>query len=241
MKTSILFLANLLVLSFFANTAFAGDIYAEYKMTGMGNKPILTKMYSKNGDLRTEANIDMGGQKMTTTSLMLKSKPNVTLVFNSLNKTYTEVKNTSNATIKDFDIKVIGNEKVGNYNCTHVKMSSNGQSWDMWYTKDLPAISFPMSGQDAVATKKMIEQLKSKGITGMPVKIAFVKSGTTTATMTMLLSKFEQKTLDASLFKIPAGYTKSSVSFDAEKMKTMTAEQKKEMIMKMMKEQMKQQ
>ncbi|RZL62330.1 MAG: DUF4412 domain-containing protein, partial [Pedobacter sp.] len=126
------------------------------------------------------------------------------------------------------------------YNCTHVKMSSNGQSWDIWFAKDLPAISFPLSGQDAAATQKMIAQLKSKGITGMPAKMTFVKPGTKTATMTMLLSKFEQKKLDASLFKIPAGYKKSAVSFDAEKMKTMTAEQKKEMIMKMMKEQMKQ-
>lgn len=240
MKTSILFLANLFCFAIFANTTFAGDIYAEYKMTGMGGKPIITKMYSKNGDLRTEADIDMGGQKMTTTSLMLKSKPNITLVFNSMNKTYTEVKTTATTTIKDFDIKVIGTEKVGNYSCTHVKMSSNGQSWDMWYTKDLPSISFPVSGQNAASTQKMIAQLKSKGITGMPVKMTFVKPGAKAAGMTMLLTKFEQKNLNASLFTIPAGYKKNSVSFDAEKMKTMTPQQKKELIMKMMKEQMKQ-
>lgn len=240
MKTSILFLTNLLFLSFFANTTFAGDIYAEYKMTGVGLKPITTKMYGKNGDLRTEANIDFAGQKMTTTTLMLKSKPNVTLVFNSMSKTYTETKTASGAAVKNFDIKVIGAEKVGNYNCTHVKMSSNGQSWDMWYTNDLPAINFPLSGQDAAATQKMIAQLKSKGISGMPVKITFAKPGSTTGAVTMLLSKFEQKNLDASLFTIPAGYKKNSANFDAEKMKTMTSQQKKEMIMKMMKEQMKQ-
>ena len=240
MKTSILFLANLLFLSFFANTSFAADIYAEYKMTGVGSKPIITKMYSKNGDLRTEANVDMGGQKMTTTTLMLKNKPNVTLVFNSLSKTYTETKNAIGAAVKNFDIKVIGTEKVGNYTCTHVKMSANGQSWDMWYAKDLPAISFPISGQDAAANQKMIAQLKSKGITGMPVKITFAQPGNTSAVVTMLLSKFEQKSLNAALFTIPAGYKKNNVNFDAEKMKTMTPHQRKEMVMKMMKEQMKQ-
>lgn len=240
MKTSILFLSNLLFLSFFANTSFAADIYAEYKMTGVGSKPIITKMYSKNGDLRTEANVDMGGQKMTTTTLMLKSKPNITLVFNSLSKTYTETKNATGAAVKNFDIKVIGTEKVGNYTCTHVKMSSNGQSWDMWYAKDLPAFNFPLSGQDAAATQKMIAQLKSKGITGMPVRITFAQPGNTSAAITMLLSKFEQKSLNASLFTIPAGYKKNNVSFDAEKMKTMTPQQRKEMVMKMMKEQMKQ-
>jgi hypothetical protein len=240
MKTSILFLANLLFLSFFASTSFAGDIYAEYKMTGVGGKPITTKMYSKNGDLRTEANVEMGGQKMTTTTLMLKSKPNVTLVFNYMSKTYTETKNASGVAVKNFDIKVIGSEKVGNYNCTHVKMSANGQSWDMWYAKDLPAINFPLSGQDAAATQKMIAQLKNKGITGMPVKITFAQPGNTSAAVTMLLSKFEQKNLSASLFTIPAGYKKNSMSFDAEKMKTMSPQQRKEMVMKMMKEQMKQ-
>jgi len=240
MKTSILLLATLFCFAIFANAAFAGDIYAEYKMTGVGGKPIITKMYSKNGDLRTEANIDMGGQKMTTTTLMLKSKPNVTLVFNSMSTNYTEAKITSNTAVKDFDIKVIGTEKIGNYNCTHVKMSANGQSWDMWYAKDLPTISFPISGQNAAATQKMMTQLKSKGITGMPVKMTFVKPGTKTAAMTMLLTKFEQKTLNASLFTIPTGYKKNSVSFDAEKMKNMTPQQRKEIIMKMMKEQTKQ-
>jgi len=240
LKTSILLLATLFCFAIFANAAFAGDVYAEYKMTGVGGKPIITKMYSKNGDLRTEANIDMGGQKMTTTTLMLKSKPNVTLVFNSMSKNYTEAKITSNTAVKDFDIKVIGTEKIGNYNCTHVKMSANGQSWDMWYAKDLPTISFPISGQNAAATQKMMAQLKSKGITGMPVKMTFVKPGTKTAAMTMLLTKFEQKTLNASLFTIPTGYKKNSVSFDAEKMKNMTPQQRKEIIMKMMKEQTKQ-
>ncbi|RZL50295.1 MAG: DUF4412 domain-containing protein [Pedobacter sp.] len=240
MKTSIFLLANLLCLSFFANTSFAGDVYAEYKMTGMGNKPIITKIYSKNGDLRTEADVEMGNRKMTTNSLMFKSKPDITLVFNAMNKTYTEVKNTNSASsVKDFDVKVIGNEKIGNYNCTHVKMSSNGQSWDMWYAKDLPSISFPVSGQNSASSKKMLALLKSKGITGMPVKISIVKPGSSTG-MTMLLTKYEQKTLSAALFTIPAGYKKSSVSFDAEKMKNMTPQQKKEMIMKMMKEQGKQ-
>lgn len=237
MKPSILFLANLFFLIIFSSAVFAGDIYAEYKMTGMTNKPVISKMYSKNGDLRTDVTMDIGGSLMQTTTLMLKSKPNVTLVFNSMNKTYTETKSSANAIIKNFDIKVLGNEKVGNYNCTHVRMSANGKSWDMWYSKDLPAVNFPLTSSDAASSQKMLAQLKSKGITGMPVKVAFLKPNSTTAAVTMLLTKFEQKTLNAALFTIPAGYTKNSVSFDAEKMKSMTPQQKKEMIMKMMKEQ----
>jgi Domain of unknown function (DUF4412) len=240
MKKSLLLLASLILSSIFVNHTFAADVYAEYKMTGMGNKPIVSKMYIKNGDVRTEVNMDIAGAKMNTITLMLKSKPNVVLVFNSLNKTYTETKSTSAATAKNPDIKVMGNEKVGNYNCTRVKMTAEGKTCDIWYAKDLPATNLPVTGNDAIVNQKIMAQLKSKGITGMPVKIVLFKPNTTTIMMTMLLTKYEQKPLASSLFTIPAGYSKNSMTMDADKMKNMTAQERKEMIMKMMKAQTKQ-
>lgn len=240
MKISLLFLTNLFFLLIISNHTFAADIYAEYKMTGIGNKSFVSKMYNKNGDLRTEINMDLGGQQMTTTTLMLKSNPSISYVFNSLSKTYTETKTTSKASIKDVAIKVLGNEKVGNYNCTHVKMTSDGKSWDVWYTKDLPSFNFPISGNSELGSQKVLNELKSKGITGMMVKIVFLTPGAKAKSITMQLVKYETKTLNASLFTLPAGYKKSSVTLNPEKMKNMTLEQKKELMMKMMKEQMKQ-
>jgi hypothetical protein len=240
MRASLLFFTNLIFLLVFSFGANAADIYAEYQMSGMSSTPMISKMYSKNGNMRTEVNMSMAGQQMTTTTLMLKSNPNVSLVFNSMSKTYTETKINSTAAPKNVTIKVLGTEKVGNYNCTHVKMSSDGKSWDVWYTKDLPSFNFPMSGNSELSSQKVINDLKSKGISGMMVKMVFQIPGANAKAITMQLVKYEAKTLDAALFTIPAGYTKNTASFDPEKMKNMTPEQRKEMIMKMMKEKMKQ-
>jgi hypothetical protein len=237
MKFSLLFLTNLLFLFIFAPAAHSTDIYAEYQMTGISSTPIISKMYGKNGNMRTETNMNVGGRQMSTTTLMLKSNPNVAYVFNSLTKTYTEAKINPKATVKEVSIKVLGTEKVGNYNCTHVKMTSDGKSWDAWFTKELPSFSFPISGNNELGSQKVMNELKSKGITGMMVKVVFLTPGAKTKGITMQLVKYETKPLNADLFTLPAGYKKSSVTIDPEKMKNMTLEQKKELMMKMMKEQ----
>lgn len=239
MKTSLTFLTNLFFLLIFSFSAFSADIYAEYKATGISNTPFVSKMYGKNGNVRVEATMNMGGRQVTTTTLMLKSNPSVFLIFNSMNKTYTETKISSTAISKDFNIKVLGTEKVGIYNCTHVKMTVDGRSWDVWYAKELPSFNFPIGGSSEFSSQKVINELKSKGITGMMTKIVFQTPGAKTKSITMQLVKYEAKTLDAALFAIPAGYKKNTISFDPEKMKNMTLEQKKEMMMKMMKEQAK--
>ena len=239
MKTSFLHLSNLFIILSFSSGLFAADIYSEYKMTGINATPIISKMFSKNGNIRTEMTMNMGGQQITNTTLMLKNNPNVLMAFNSLTKTYTETKIASNTTAKNIVIKVLGNEKVGIYNCTRVKMTSDGKSWEMWYTKDLPSFNFPVSGNSELSSQKLINELKNKGISGMLVKVLFQMPGSKSQSVTMQLIKYEAKTLANSLFAIPAGYKKNTLNFDPEKMKNMSAEQKKEMIMKMMKEQSK--
>lgn len=236
MKAPLFFLTSLFFLLVFSSTASSADIYAEYQMTGVIGTPIISKMYGKNGNMRTETNMTVGGRQMTTTTLMLKSNSNVVYGFNSLTKTYTEAKINSKASIKDVTIKILGNEKVGNYNCTHVKMTSNGKSWDAWFAKELPSFNFPISGNSELGNQKLMNELKSKGISGMMVKVVFLTPGAKSKAITMQLVKYETKMLNASLFTLPAGYKKSSVTFDPEKMKNMTLEQKREMMMKMMKE-----
>jgi hypothetical protein len=237
MRTKLFTLASLCAVLLFSSPAIASDIYLEYTMTSSGSKPIISKMYGKNGDLRTETNMIIAGRQMSTTLLMLKNRPGITLVFNSMNKTYTEAKMNNNAE-GNIGITVLGNEKIGNYNCSHVRMTAEGKSWDAWYSKELPTFDFPMMGNNA-NTRKVLAELKSKGISGMPVKVVMYKPGTKTPTLTMLLTKHEEKNLSPSLFTIPAGYKKSSVDFDANKIKNMTTQQKREMMEKLMKAQMK--
>ena len=90
MKAPLFFLTSLFYLLVFSSVANSADIYAEYQMTGTTSAPIISKMYGKNGNLRTETSINMGGRQMTTTTLMLKNNINVAYVFNSLTTTYTE-------------------------------------------------------------------------------------------------------------------------------------------------------
>ncbi len=236
---SILFLVLLLSCTFFSTNILAGDAYAEYKMKGIGDRITTSALYFKNGDLRSEVKMNIAGKEMTSVTLNLKSNPDFTVSYNSQSKTYTEIKkNKSNSKSDNISISVIGNEKIGTYNCKHVRMTSDTNSWDMWVTKDLPAFDFPLQRDDEAANRKMMELLKSKSADGVPVKIEFKKPDSATPGITMELVKFESKSLDASLFKIPDGYTKSTVQFDAEKMKSMSPEEKREMIKKMMEENM---
>ncbi len=228
-------IAILFSLLFHSTSLFAADVFAEYKMTGIGDKINTTRMYFKDGDLRTEVIMKMGEMEMTSVTLNLKSNPDFMISYNSQSKTYTEIKkNKETSKAKAMSITVLGNEKIGSYNCTHVRMTSDTTSWDMWVTKDLPQFDFPVQSGDEAANRKVLELLKSKSADGVPVKMVFFKPHTETPIMTMELVKYNNKDLEASLFKIPEGYTKSTAQFDAEKMKSMSPEERKEMIQKMM-------
>jgi hypothetical protein len=236
MKTFRLFLLTAILLAH-ASTLLAGDVFAEYKMTGIGDKISTSRMYMKNGDLRTESIMKFGDNEMTSVTLNLKSNPAFTINFNSRSKTYTEVrKNNESTKANNLSVSVLGKEKIGAYACVHVRMTSDSSSWDMWVTKDLPAFNFPINNSNEAEDRKMRELLKSKSADGVPVKMAFLKPGTNTPTLTMELVKYENKTLDPSLFEIPKGYKKSNAQFDPEKMKSMSPEEKREMIKKMMEE-----
>ncbi len=227
----------LLLLSALFINLLAGDTYAEYKMTRGENQISISKIYLKDGNRRTETNLHTGTKEYTTTTLNLTSNPDVSLVFNSLSKTYTEVKKESPKTdTNNYTLTVIGNEKIGTYNCEHVRMTSNNNSWDMWLTKDIA--NFDFSPNNDAVTSKMKTLMKSKSIEGFPVKMAFLKPGTTIVTMTMELIKYESTTLADSLFTIPEGYTKNTVTLDPEKMKTMGDKEKLELIKKMMEQNM---
>ena len=221
------------LITFFSVTTFAGDTYAEYQMTGIGNKKIISKLYAKNGEIRSEINMPTGDKEITIVALRLKSHPGVSLVLNSMNKTYTETRaSVSKVADKEVVITVLGNEKIGQYNCVHVRLTSDNKSWEMWCCKDLPAFSFPYDKDDVEGNDRIIQSLKNKNIEGAPVKIVFLKSDSNTPTLTMELIKYEPKDLDAALFSIPADYKKNELQFDAEKMKNMTPDEKKEFIKK---------
>ena len=80
-------LLPLLLVATIQFSVHAADVYAEYKMTGLGDKIYTSKLFSKNGDVRSEVNMNIAGKEMMTASLNLKGKPAITIVFNSMNIT----------------------------------------------------------------------------------------------------------------------------------------------------------
>ena len=75
-------------------------------------------------------------------------------------------------------------------------MTSENKSWEMWNTKDLPNFNFPIENENEASNRKIADLLKTKNVDGVLVKLAFLKPGTTTATTTMELVKYEVKSLD---------------------------------------------
>ncbi len=231
MKRNLILLITLFLVCIFSKSAIAEDIYLEYSTKDPKGRAIGTKIYSKNGDGRMEIDIDMGRMKMTIASLVLKKNPDEIIVLNSLAKSYTKrAKPTKKPNLTNYTITFIGREKIGAYNCSHMRIKSNDKSFDMWLTKDLPAFNLPIDNNLANIDKKLNDELESKGVSGMMVKTVYFNPGTATPKLTMNLIKYESKPLSASLFKIPSDYKESK----GNPYKNMSLEKKNEMMKQMM-------
>lgn len=207
MKKNLAFLLTLSLVCFFSQFAIAEDIYLYYSTKDVKGLTMDTKIYAKNGDARIDVSMDMVKMKMTTSSLVLKKNPNEIIVLNSLSKSYTKrVIPKKNPNLGNYTITVIGKEKIGIYNCTHVRVKNNNKSFDMWCTKDIPILNLGIVNNQANINKKLTEELEKKGISGMMVKMVYFQPGAITPKLTMELKKYETKPLNASLFKIPSDY-----------------------------------
>lgn len=221
----------LFLICFVTRSAFAEDIYLYYSTKDPNGRTIDTKAYTKNGDARMEIIINMNGIKMTSASLILKKNPNELITLDARTKTYTKrAKPKKKPTLENYTITVIGKEKVGDYNCTHVHVKSSNKSFDMWLTKDLPTFTPPIENSQANISKKLSDELARKGILGMMVKSVYFNPGANVPKLTMELVKYEIKPLDALLFKIPSDYKESK----GNPYSNLSPEKRKEMMQEMM-------
>ncbi len=212
----------------------AQDMYLEYKMSGPVNGT--SKMYTAAAGVRVEADMTLpqvGPMKNVT--LMPARQPGTVITFNDRSKTYTETNaKAATAEATRFDVKVIGKEKVGAFNCVHSTLSLNGKpSMDMWTSRDIAGYESLMKMAKALGpmgSENLYRQLEAKGAAGMMVRMQPAGGNG----MTMELVRAERRSNPASLFAVPAGYTKSS--FDPASMKTMTPAQRQKAMQEMMKQ-----
>jgi hypothetical protein len=217
---------------------------------------------------RCEMNMQMGGMAMKMVMLQKTGTPDTMYRIDDANKTYTEVdlakmremagKQTDT---KKYTVEKLGQETILGYKTQHVLVKDEspgrgeGATTELWTAKDvLDYATFnklqARPGKGA-SQEALVKALKDAGADGLPLKSVATTADGTKVTMEVVTA--DKKSLAASTFEIPAGYTKSEGGAmgamggmsgpqvdDAKKkmdeaLKNMTPEQR-EMVEKMMKQ-----
>ena len=216
MKKILTTLFNLLIIC----KIFAQGYYVEMKMTATGSKEGMNgtmKSYSQDGNSRSEINMNIANAPAgigNIAMLTLKDKPETVYMLNEKEKTYSEFSSANdNEDMKDYpkseyEIIVVGKEKVNSYNCTHIRVKRKGSSHEteMWTTTELTGYAeFSKMKTKYTGKANMLKALEEKGAAGFPVRI---KSDERGHSMQIDLVKAEKRNNPASLFSL-AGYTKT--------------------------------
>lgn len=208
-------LTKLILALLIGQAAFAQGFYMEMKMSSesMGDLGLM-KVYAQDGNSRSEISLNTPGGPMDMLTLILKSNPNTLYILNGKGKTYSEMDISQNNQYKDFpqedyEVTVLGKEKVNGYNATHVKVTHKGSTIaeEMWTSKDVVDYSAFVSAKTKFTGRLNLNKaLAAKGADGFPVRIKTTERG---MDMQIDLVKAEKKNHPASTFSLD-GYTKSS-------------------------------
>ena len=209
--------------SFRSASGGSGMFYQyEMKMTSKKDPPVddtTCSWFTNGGEGRSEMEIPIPGVKTgKIVSIGRIAQPRYSIQLYADSKTYgLTVIDTSliNGIKESFQITRVGTENVGGYPCTHVKMVTTTGSGmfkskseeDIWTSTSVPgyALYKRLVGVSGIKPQ-MMQALDQAGAGGF-----FVKMTTTGKeySMTMMLIHAEEKNNSASLFEIPAGYTKT--------------------------------
>ena len=220
-KTVLAMLAGAALVAAPAFAQFEGEIGMKMTMReGQGTgKTYVSKIGSR-------SEIDMQAAKMPVkmTTLMKFANPDVMYMINDATKTYTEIdlkkvkEQAAKVPGKEKDVwsvKKLGRETVNGYSCEHVLVTRSEdakteQEW--WTSKDISGLSYEsMRGlmrRGNQSDEGIMKALRDAGADGFVVKMVTREKGNPAAVMTMELTRAEKKSVPASLFEIPAGYTK---------------------------------
>ena len=209
----------LLLVSLFATRGFSDGVYLEFKVStdksGSGN--MVT--YTHNGDSRSELSFSVPQKQAdmmpkTMVTLMLKDKPDLVYLLNTDKKTYTEMDISKKEDAKDYsqddyDVTVIGKEKVNGYNAVHVKVKNKKSEMEqeMWMTTELKDFAdFSKVKTKYTGKENLNKALAAKGAAGFPVRIQVTEKF---GTATIDLVKAEKRDNPASMFSLD-GFSKSA-------------------------------
>ena len=182
--------------------------------------------------------------------LQLLSEPGRTYTLNPERKTYSvrdSSKEKPNPKVPDRTWKVqkLGPDTVGGLRCEKALLTSDaGNEMEVCVSKELiPSAAWVTAMSRREDQSGPLKALKENGLEGFPIRWIFRSQKNKEISSTMELVSFEKKSLPASLFEIPADYTKSDgaspwMSAEQEKamndarkaaMENMTPEQRKQL------------
>ena len=210
-------LLTALLFFIFSQFSQAAGSYIEYSITSEKNpSPGNMKMYYQDGNSRSEIKMAMpaaaGGVEMSFVMISLKEAPLKSYLLNTKSKTYTESEikesKTEEAEAIQYEITVVGKEKVNGYNCIHsiVKRKNTTSQQEMWTTTEIKDFEKYKSINNQYTNKGMYKALRDKGAEGFPVRMKTMERSTN---MIIDLIKAESRENPASLFSLD-GYTKST-------------------------------
>ncbi len=234
-------------LSFASTIAYAQfEGIANFKMTTSSGSEMTSrgdgKIFLSPAGYRVEWMMDLSSMKkdqgakaapptMAMTMLARKADPGKLYMLNDAKKTYSVVDMSKAAeergkTPKDsFTVKKLGTETVAGLSCQNVLLtSSKGMEIEVCAAKELAASGdwlASLNRRNPEGTS-WLGALKEQGIEGFPVRWLIRKKGSTQPLTTMEVTHLEKKTLPASLFDVPAGYTQTQFA-----MRGLTPEQEK--------------
>jgi hypothetical protein len=234
----------LAMLSFTASHSQNGVLF-EYNISSSTGATGNVKGYFSNAGFRSEFTMNIpqmptGG--FTHTSLHLKEKPELIITLDDKAKTYSEKEikdRPQDSNTDSITVKIIGQEKMGHYTCTHSQVNDHGRASEFWTTRDIPEYEkyeAAHKGSRYMGRGNTEAALKKAGADGFLVK-TFSKDGRMGET-SLELTKFEKKDIPATLFIVPADYTKTTAApyggsrqdIDPNKIKDMSPEDRQKFI-----------
>jgi len=179
-----------------------------------------TKLFIAKQGVRTESTSHMKNMPSDIQMVIISPSetPNLVYLINTAQKSYTVIdtdamKKEMAGTEKldgynNAKIENLGKETVNGYNCTHVRITHGESVMEMWVSKEILDY-FTYARMQSANDKNMPElakRMKAEGLDGFPVKIWHKQANIITE-----LTKVDKQGLEASLFKVPEGYTKTEM------------------------------
>lgn len=211
----ILTLASTLLFFSVSVEAFADfEGVMEMKMTMSRGTGTVKLAIGKPG-VRSDIEINAKEFPMKMSTLFKQATPGKAYLINDANKSYSEIDisgQQGGGSTEKYTVKKIGKEKVNGFDSIHcIVTDERGNDTEVWTNADIADYkSFIKSmGKNSPANDGMMKALESVGAAGFITKIVR-KSKNPEENMTFELVKADKKSMPASMFEIPAGYTKSA-------------------------------